>query len=153
MCRIHISCLFRLWTGILWLSRPRLLAFRRVCRHGVTTNLTGEEKGTGKKKRKACTFCISSPPCGRVIGLSVLLAAVLQWASSTLQAVRWESRLLCGSSASRTHQCQGDFTHYSAAIWQRALYHMHLTSFKFCLGPQNCGGFCFFTCSGWMVKL
>lgn len=52
MCRIHISCLFRLWTGILWLSRPRLLAFRRVCRHGVTTNLTGEEKGTGKKKGK-----------------------------------------------------------------------------------------------------
>lgn len=50
MWHIHTPCLFRLWTGRLWLSGPRLLAFRRVCRHGVTANLTGG-KGTGKKKR------------------------------------------------------------------------------------------------------
>lgn len=30
---------FRLWTGTLLLSRPRLLAFRLVCRHRVTANL------------------------------------------------------------------------------------------------------------------
>lgn len=41
---------FGLWTGSLWLSRPRLLAFRRVCWQGVTANLTRRKKGTGKKK-------------------------------------------------------------------------------------------------------
>lgn len=51
-------------------------------------------------------FCISSPLCDRVIGFWVLLAAFLQWGSSTLQAVWWESRLLCGSAASRTQHCQ-----------------------------------------------
>lgn len=66
----------------------------------------------------------------------------MQWDSSTLQAVKWESRLLCGSFASRPQHCQerrdegsgeeGDFTHRSCASWLPAPYHMHLTSFNFC---------------------
>lgn len=44
------------------------------------------------------------------------------------------SPVCCGSSASsRTQQHQRDFTHYSTATWLPSLYHMHLTSFKFCL--------------------
>lgn len=56
--------------------------------------------------------------------------------SSTLQAVRWESRLSCGSAASRAPTLPGekgwDSTHYSS-IWLSSPYHMHLTSFRFWL--------------------
>lgn len=107
------------------------------CSQGLISEPSGYSPDTASanfyKNGKTAVFCISSPLCDGVIGLSVLLAAILQWDSSTLQAVWWESRLLSGSSASSTQRCQGDFTHYSTAIWLPSPHHMHLTSFKFCL--------------------
>lgn len=130
----RFSVFFRVWTDTPLVSRPHLSAFRQLSQHA---NFFYKN---GKHQRSA-----SALPSVTEWLDSVLLAAFFffkQWDSSTLQAVWWESRLLCGSSASRTQRCQerrdGGILHTIAL-----LFGCHLCTI--CIWPHSN--------SGWIRRL
>lgn len=98
------------------LLRPHLSAFRLQPQHSISTNFFFFKK-MGKQHRSASALPSATEPLDARCSS---LAAFLQWDSSTLQAVWWESRLLCGSSASRTQHCQerrdGGILHTTALL-------------------------------------
>lgn len=108
----HFPIFFGVWTGTLLVSRPHLSAFRLLHQQGISANFT-------KMRKQQCSASVLPSATEWLESRCCWRRSFLQWDSSTLQAVWWESRLLCGSSASRTQHCQerrngGIFTHYSS---------------------------------------
>lgn len=85
----------QVWAGTLLISLPSGYCFLNTKSLLISTEM-GKNSGV-LHRHSPLRQWFDSPCCWQ---------QSMQWDNSTLQAVKWESRLLCGSFASRPQHCQ-----------------------------------------------